>query len=133
MREIKFRAWIKDSKDVEEKDKNKMIELSGFDFGDPFGDLEFEDDGEFYCVHHRHCEVMQYTGITDKNENEIYEGDIISHEIMGYGSSIGVVEFRGGCFMVKTTKKIHPEHDGYVQILSPILLGNIYENPELVK
>ncbi len=58
-REIKFRAW--------DKWNNKMIQ---------------PHDGDFIRWHSmsnwRDClDVMQYTGLKDKNDNEIYEGDII--------------------------------------------------------
>lgn len=63
MREIKFRAW--------DKDKRKMVDweyLVGYcDIDYLFGNHEHVPD----------FNVMQYTGLKDKNGKEIYEGDIL--------------------------------------------------------
>jgi len=74
MREIKFRGWDKSIK--------KMIYPKLWDNSMP------SNWQHWY-------ELMQFTGLKDKNEKEIYEGDIVRCE---YG--IGQVVFNAGCFMV---------------------------------
>ena len=119
MREIKFKAWIKDSEDVEEKDRNKIIVLTGFDFGDPYGDVEYEEDGEFYCIHHKHCKVMQWTRLKDKNNKEIY----FDFHIISDGMAKAVVHWNSWSLLDDIENG-----SGNWEII-----GNIYENPELIK
>lgn len=65
MREIKFRAW--------DKGLNEMtysgLHSIGFDGKVYYGNADFSDYG---------LEIMQYTGLKDKNGKEVYEGDIVS-------------------------------------------------------
>ena len=83
--------------------------------------------------------VGQFTGILDKNEREIYEGDILKDT----NNAIYYVDFIRGCFYLKTNYKSFP-HLGWTEWLPmceidrlaiPVefeIIGNIYENPELL-
>lgn len=73
----------------------------------------------------------QYTGLKDKNGVEIYEGDIV--KIQGY---IYEVIFERGCFMLYGIP--HNDINGEKLIIvrfidSMEVIGNIYENPELLE
>lgn len=75
--------------------------------------------------------IGQFTGLLDKNGKEIYEGDIILQQ--GYSSKRPMlVRFGHGAFIVGW-------HGGSSTATRPMLiqkrcevLGNIYENPELI-
>ena len=80
--------------------------------------------------------IMQYTGLKNKNEKEIYEGDIIKGFI---GKSIinpCVIVFQDRTFVLSDINneqfnghRIFGHHDDKNQIE---VIGNIYENPELI-
>ena len=62
MREIKFRAW------------NKLINSMDYDIQNTHDSLR---DSFADYLNDKYCVVMQFTGLTDVNGKEIYEGDIL--------------------------------------------------------
>ena len=94
-----------------------------------------------------HDTVGQYTGLTDKNGNKIFEGDIVRiNESISKSKRMGVViydETKGqtcidvgdGCKKYSFERKIIIK-DGKCTIENSLtfeIIGNIYDNPELTK
>lgn len=84
---------------------------------------------------HESAIIMQSTGLLDKNGREIFEGDILDHS--GFReNSIVPCDYAGlpGRAVVRWSER----HCGFLpfceDILSePVVIGNIYENPELLE
>ncbi len=72
--------------------------------------------------------IGQFTGLLDKEGQEIYEDDIISFD----DGKIGVVEFSRGCFVVRYGKNKAVRSLYEINNWSLKVLGNRFENPELL-
>lgn len=85
--------------------------------------------------------LLQFTGLTDRNGKEIYEGDIIEvskENIEHIGGSITktVVGYKNGCYMAGRNNI--DNLNTYLWLLAGDVgncevIGNIYENPELLE
>lgn len=123
-REIKFRAW----------NEGKMVDLLAIT---PLAldanmntQLALKGMSGLFLPFGGSIELMQFTGLKDKNGKEIYEGDIVSHSMNDYTIPLSVVSFKDGMFVFSddedTTELI--ESLDYCEVI-----GNIYENPELIQ
>lgn len=121
-REIKFRAWDKILK--------RMSEVSCIN---NFDGLVILDETNYGHVTQKisDVELVQFTGLLDKNGKEIYEGDILksayngNHPVVWRSGGWGL-DHSGGC--CKPWKGDLSGHHHMEEII-----GNIYENPELLK
>lgn len=124
MRELKFRVW--------DKLEQRFITCDeGYQ-----GHYVLSLKGEFHNLQNgsggKECVVQQYTGLKDRNGKEIYEGDIFK----GGNYKWDAVEFRNGQFQVNligargfTLDELCCDSD----LQRPEVIGNIFENPELLK
>jgi len=137
-REIKFRAW--------DKLTNRMSDnFTLFDIyaGRDESTIPDKDNMTFYFGDNELYDIiiMQYTGLKDKNGKEIYEGDILKNtknhnqlvEVYWEGCVVDDVKWiqwgGWGFRKVKSDKNfLYAIYDGEIEVI-----GNIYENPELLK
>lgn len=114
MREIKFRVWDKLNKEM------NNIEFINFQerraYKNDVSYLNFND-----------TELMQYTGLNDKNGKEIYEGDILFET---FREEYFKVVFENGSFRAEVDEYSLDLED-YANICE--VVGNIYENAELME
>ncbi|MGG3435980.1 YopX family protein [Bacillus subtilis] len=130
MREIKFRAYHTEKRDGQEFPR--MID---------WDELLNNDEEELACYFRNEFSnvspLMQYTGFKDKNDREIYEGDIVkvtngAEELGGVDTGIGKVEWltKWGFWNVSKIENGLGDllFNGYVEVI-----GNIYEDPQLLE
>ena len=131
-REIKYRAWL--------KEEEKMVNVETMDFTDKSMQyLEKNEIIDAYLLRRMifdDVELMQYTGIKDKNGVEIYEGDIVLIRIDKTNIlHKTVVKFKHGTFIadiIGDNDYIYLFHFGFNKDDFEVV-GNIYENPELLE
>lgn len=136
MREIKFRTWDKVNKKIFQVERiifdvdNNICIISVFLNDNDSPTIMFDQE-----MRVTDFILMQYTGLKDKNGKEIYEGDIVinkNSESLAYENT--------------STVDWHNNISGFTVIFEEIgedkilglyehleIIGNIYENPELLK
>jgi hypothetical protein len=130
----KFRAWIKTEKrmietddllDIDYENKEIVTQQVYFENGLP-------DDRDIYCYDFDEIELMQSTGLKDKNGKEIFEGDIVkmAKDVYSEPTYYEVVRHRGGAYRLESK-----QHgcELWLRHADCEIVGNVYENPELLE
>lgn len=127
MRQIKFRCW-----DTLDKKMKRVFALDFAEwwvatnyYGGEMGVCDGERNSFENKVTDRHI-LMQYTGLNDKNDKEIYEGDVVlldddkrTYKVQYLLGGFGIVGRNSGLYRLTE--------------FSVEIIGNIYENPELLE
>ena len=121
-REIKFRAWVK-----KEKEMTKVLALETRDYATL--NVLYNDNSKctlgMFAV-----EIMQYTGLKDKNGKEIYEGDIV---ILNDAEEENrcIVKYKYGSYILVDGDLREDLSNVEAKFLE--VVGNIYENKNLLE
>jgi uncharacterized phage protein (TIGR01671 family) len=121
VREVRFRAW--------EKTLKQIIPVNNIDFESK----QININSAWRCF--KEIELMQYTGLKDKNSKEIYEGDILSRKDWGMGGGhdpeeryeVGLIND----YIYEEEQSWHFKVHLWGEWCE--VIGNIYENPKLLE
>lgn len=122
MREIKFRAW----------DTTRKL----FIYVPDIKDLLFGYGNNYDYTNGDDVEILQYTGLKDKKGVEIYEGDILFEEEKSIRSQMP--PRRHSIVVFKSNGWKRDAYNGSMNVFPDLavrgleVIGNIYENPELL-
>ena len=127
MREIKFRAW--------DKSNEEMLEVENLYFNDMTDKVEIRTRIYSDYFNDEEMILMQYTGLKDKNGKEIYEGDIVAekgHYVKSDRLLYQKIQWKESysCWLRGEYQRLTPKNIKTYQIE---VIGNIYENPELLE
>ena len=130
MRDIKFRCW-----DTENKE---MLEVQELDYEDSYNGqpmIRTTMYSDYFDT--EDMILMQYVGLKDKNGKEIYEGDIVKFRFKDdreeFPDLIGYIEYQTTftAFIIMSNQgsfKIDITEIKFIEVI-----GNIYKNPELLE
>ena len=130
-RPIKFRVWdVKNKKFLPESyfailgNGKLIVTLSGY-----YNDFTNTNQDDYV--------VQQYTGLTDSNDNPIYEGDILKISYGTMGDVIGQVLYEAdeGGYLFQWERK--GPNQNYKNLncdvaFESVVVGNIFDNKELL-
>ena len=125
----RYRAWMKSLK--------WMCDVTNISFDSKFVDICQQGDTERYTemsVEFDEITLMQSTGLKDKNGKEIFEGDILD-----YKGRKALVRWHGSyaSFIYRFVDELQNRNTEwkplYLAYMKCEIIGNIYENPELLE
>lgn len=119
-REIKFRAWDTETKEM------------SYDF--------LNKNWLKVCIGSPYVELMQYTGLKDKNGKEIYEGDVVKVKIRGgYSDHYCDIEYKKVVMYDNLLAQWRPfdrcrmwRDEGKSELSAVEVIGNSFEHPHLL-
>lgn len=132
----RYRVWLKIGKrmvfsddilDIDYENKEIVTQQVYFENGLP-------DDRDIYCYDFDEIEFMQSTGLKDKNDKEIFEGDILDYKgrkalVRWHGSYASFI-YR---FVDELQKRKTEWKPLYLAYMKCEIIGNVYENRELLE
>ena len=74
--------------------------------------------------------IGQFTGLKDRNNREIYEGDIIRSFVPNRDEYGAIIDYNDE---ITVFRDVRTAPEQFVFLTEPQIIGNIYENPELME
>lgn len=130
----RYIAWIKTEKRMFFSDDILAIDYENEEIvtQQVYFENGLPDDRDIYCYKTDEIELMQTTGLKDKNGKEIFEGDIVkmSKDVYSEPTYYEVVRHYGGAYRLESK-----QHgcELWLRHTNCEVVGNIYENPELLE
>lgn len=129
MREIKFRCWDKENKE--------MLDVEYLHWDDCTREFSIRTTMYTDYFDIEDMILMQYVGLKDENGKEVYEGDILEKIYTDYNDK----EFLREKYLVQNNicgwelrnLKKPKSHRSFQLLKGCKIIGNIYENPELLE
>ena|SRR3990167_3122957 len=152
MRKIKFRAW--------DRKRKQMLQVWKVSCGSfPHPSEFYNRDFDPFMDKSSDSILMQFTGLRDKNGKEIYEGDVLTHQSVVFNKENGYPKDNfqpkviDGVLLQGVNQNPFPIHRNFENnpyrvveynqanfyplmdygAFELVVIGNIYENPELLK
>ena len=146
MREVLFRGKTYDDEWVEGQLLYFKASVGTGEFALIIESCEWDDSNEWFNLGKRAKvdpkTIGQYTGLTDKNGKKIFEGDIVKYKntdgIKFNGVALTVIgkvvcNEKNASFAIIGKDEIGAKHCDYFPIKDIEIIGNIHDNPELLK
>ena len=124
-RKLKFRIWDKLTESFiyceDDNQQHFILDLNG-----NFHNLQNGSGGDEYVV-------QEYTGLTDKNGNPIYEDDIVKWGDLNYLVEWNDIAYKwqGRCPYYHSYH--HPTTEHFRDLMNGVIVGNYFENNNLLK
>ena len=127
MRDLKFRAWI--------KNYNCYADVLGFEQDRLFVQFQSGERAQHRLyVPIEDCVLEQYTGLKDKNGEMVYDGDIVLDRYDGDDAFIVEWDKDTASFILTDTEHIlNVSFDNFYPDKDLEIIGNIHENQELME
>ena len=123
--QTKFKVWDKLAQRMIYPDKgyqqHYIIDLYG-----RFHNLQNGSGGNDYVV-------IEYTGLKDKNGKEIYEGDIVKWGDLNYLVEWNDIAYKWQGRCPYYHRYHHPTTENFRDLMNGVIVGNYFENNELLK
>ena len=135
MRDIKFRAWDKQTKRLFQVQTLQFYGANNTVDACWTNGVDFDGEstlGEPELNNLHNLELMQYTGLKDVNGVEVYEGDVLFHPMQGRRKVYYPYSERVASYGLRNID------NGFGSTLQDShsvweVIGNVYENPELLE
>lgn len=130
----KFRVWAKTEKRMFFSDDILAIDYENEEIvtQQVYFENGLPDDRFIYCYKTDEIELMQTTGLKDKNGKEIFEGDIVkmAKDVYSEPTYYEVVRHYGGAYRLESK-----QHgcELWLRHTDCEVVGNVYENQEYLK